>query len=297
MSKTLIAVERPAGPERGRPRDEESLRLLSTALTMVGVLALWFVCHVFVFATVSQERQQAVLYDQLRADMAAATAPVGPIVAQGTPVSLLTIPALDLEQVVVEGTTSGDLLAGPGHRRDTVLPGQVGNSVVYGRSSTYGAPFKEIADLRTGDRIRVDGAQGTVDFAVIGVRRAGDLLPAPATAGAARLTLATSEGRGRLDALSRGEVVYVDAEAKEGFPAPSGRLGAVNDEERAMGTDPGILPRLVLLMALLVLLTIATVVARQRWSAVLTWVVAAPIAGALTWATTDAAMRLLPNLV
>ncbi len=304
MSSTLSAIGRRRAPKeqptrlgQARPRDDDSLRLFSTSLTMVGLLAVWFIAQVFVLGTVSQERQQAVLHTQLRADLASAVAPVGPIVDQGTPVSLLTIPAIDVEQVVVEGTTSGDLLAGPGHRRDTVLPGQTGASVVYGRGGTYGAPFADLATLKQGDQIRVVGAQGEIDFTVLGVRRAGDLLPQPVAVGGARLTLASSEGDGWLGALSRGEVVYVDAEAKEGFPAPSGRLGAVGEDERAMGTDAGILPRLALLMALLVLLTLTVVAARQRWSAVLTWVVAAPVASALAWATTDAAMRLLPNLV
>jgi sortase A len=45
---------------------------------------------------------------------------------------------------VVEGTASSDLLDGPGHLRSTVLPGQVGTSVVMGRAKTYGAPFGAI---------------------------------------------------------------------------------------------------------------------------------------------------------
>ena len=60
----------------------------------------------------------------------------------GEPVALLSIPRLGISQVVVEGTASGDTLAGPGHLRDTVLPGQVGTSVVYGRAATYGAPVR-----------------------------------------------------------------------------------------------------------------------------------------------------------
>jgi len=39
------------------------------------------------------------------------------------------------------------------------------------------------------------------------------------------------------------------------------------------------------------------VAARQRYSAVLVWVVASPVAIALAWQTTDVVMRLLPNLV
>ena len=54
------------------------------------------------------------------------------------------------------------LLAGPGHLRKTVLPGQVGTSVVYGRAATYGGPFGELDQLRVGDEIKVVMAQGEV---------------------------------------------------------------------------------------------------------------------------------------
>ena len=62
--------------------------------------------------------------------------------------------------------TNGDLLDGPGHLRTTPLPGAIGTSVVMGRSTTYGAPFRKITTLRPGDPITVLGAQGTVTYIV-----------------------------------------------------------------------------------------------------------------------------------
>ncbi len=44
-------------------------------------------------------------------------------------------------------------------------------------------------------------------------------------------------------------------------------------------------------------MTLGVVAARQRWSAALVWVVAAPVALALAWSTTDVVMRLLPNVM
>nr|WP_246416141.1 sortase [Nocardioides luti] len=250
-----------------------------------------------VLGVVSQHREQDLLYGRFRTDLASATAPIGPIVPVGDPVALLSIPHLGLQQVVVEGTASGDTLAGPGHRRDTVLPGQEGTSVVYGRASTYGGPFGHLPELRVGDAIQVVMAQGTKKFVVSGIRRAGDPLPTPPKAGAARLTLVTAEGTGRLAALAPESAVYVDADAKKAFPAPPGRPTAVPETEKAMAADRGAIPLLTLCLALLLALTLGVIAARQRWSTALVWVVASPLALALSWATTDVVMRLLPNLI
>jgi sortase A len=169
--------------------------------------------------------------------------------------------------------------------------------VVYGRATTYGGPFRDITELRPGDRIEVTGAQGTKAYTVSGVRQGGDPLPQPLAAGAGRLTLVSSQGSGRLGALTPDTVVYVDAETKKAFPAPPGRPVAVPDSEKAMAADPGALPLLGLCLALLLAVTLGVVAARQRWSTVLVWVVATPLVLALSWVSTDVVMRLLPNLI
>ncbi|HEY0902877.1 MAG TPA: sortase [Marmoricola sp.] len=274
--------------------------MLSSAFTMIAIVCLWMAAQMLFLGTVSQNRAQDLLYDELRYVLAGPpdkAPPLGPIVPVGDPVALLTIPSIGLEQVVVEGTASGDLLAGPGHRRDTPLPGQTGTSVVYGRGATYGAPFRDLSDLSAGDEIDVVGAQGTTTFTVLGVRRAGDSLPQPVAEGAARLTLVTAEGSGRLGAIAPDSVVYVDADAPESFPAPPGRPAAVPESEKAMASDEGALPLLAVCLALLLALTLGVVAARQRWSTVLVWVIATPLAIALSWASTDVVMRLLPNLI
>lgn len=247
--------------------------------------------------SLSHARAQEQLYREFRTQLASATAPVGPVVPVGDPVALLRVPRLGLEEVVVEGTASGDTLVGPGHRRDTVLPGQVGTAVVYGRSATYGGSFSDITDLEPGDRIDAIIGQGQVSFRVLDVRRAGDPLPVPAAEGAARLTLVTAEGKGRLAAISPDSVVYVDAEAEKGLPAPPGLPSGLPDTERAMATDPAAIPLVALWLSVLLGLTLAVVAALQRWSPVLVWVVASPVALALAWLTTDGVMRLLPNLI
>lgn len=301
-AETPRRARRP-GPPRARQRQgpprsvDHASTVLSSAFTMIAIVCLWMAAQLLFLGGISQHRAQDLLYDEFRTDLAGATAPLGPVVPVGDPVALLTIPQIGLEQVVVEGTASGDTLVGPGHRRDTPLPGQAGTSVVYGRAATYGGPFADLTDLQVGDTFHVVVAQGERTFTVIGVRRAGDPLPQPAAEGAARLTLVTAEGSGRFGAISPDSAVYVDAEAKKAFPAPPGRPTAVPESEKAMAADRGALPLLALCLAVLLALTLGVVAARQRWSTVLVWVIASPLVIALSWASTDVVMRLLPNLI
>ncbi|MGB0099588.1 MAG: sortase [Nocardioides sp.] len=291
-------ASRPARTRTPAPRSSDTTAaVLSSAFTMIAIVSLWIAAQLLVLGSISESRAQDLLYDELRTELADGTAPIGPVVPVGDPVSLLTIPDIGLEQVVVEGTASGDMLAGPGHRRDTPLPGQIGTSVVYGRAVTYGGPFGDLTRLQAGDKIEVVGAQGEKTFTVTGVRRAGDPLPQPPAEGAARLILVTAEGSGRLGAITPESSVYVDADARKGFPAPPGRPVAVPDSERAMAQDSGALPLLALCLALLLALTIGVIAACQRWSTVLVWVIASPLVIALSWVTTDVVMRLLPNLI
>ncbi|GAB3865266.1 sortase [Nocardioides maradonensis] len=289
------AAEKPA--RTPRPPLQGGAVVWHTTLTVVAVLCLWLVVHLMFFGAISHARQQSLLFGQLRSDLAGATAPVGPGTEPGTPVALLDIAPIGVHEVVVEGTSSGDLMAGPGHKRDTVLPGQVGYSQIYGRATTYGGPFRRLAELRVGDRIDVTMGQGRITFHVIDLRREGDPLPQPAAPGAARLTLATSIGHGFLGGLTRGSTLYVDAEAAKGFGSPGGYSPSVPSSEEAMKAGTEALPLLTLWLALLVGLVVAIIAARQRWSLGLVWVVAIAPLAALSWLTTDTVMRLLPNLI
>lgn len=306
LSIGSTALTNGARGRRAEPRPErapirpggghEALSFVSSAFTMIALICLWFVLQVLVLSGYSAERDQQLLYAQLRTELAEATAPTGPVVPAGDPVALLSIPRLGLQQVVVEGTASGDLFAGPGHRRDTVLPGQQGVSVVYGKASTYGKPFADLERLRPGDRVITQTAQGETEFKVDGIRRAGDSLAA-LPAGAARLTLVTAQGQGRLGALRPGETVYVDATAAQAMPVPAGRPTAIPEAEKPMAGDTSALPMLALALAALGALTLGIVTARQRWSGALVWVIATPVVIALAWFSTDTVMRLLPNLM
>ncbi len=80
-----------------------------------------------------------------------------------TAFALIRIPSIErLEEGwnVVEGVSVSDLKNGAGHMPSTPLPGQLGNSVISGHRTTYGAPFHELGDLDAGARIEVETAIG-----------------------------------------------------------------------------------------------------------------------------------------
>ena len=297
---------RPAHPPRRAVRAgeaEESLSLVSSAFVVLALVCAWMLLQLLVLGGASEARSQHLLYAEYRSQLAQATAPTGALdylgkpLAPGSPVALLSIPQLGLQQVVVDGTAPGDLTNGPGHLRSTPLPGQAGISVVMGRASTYGGPFRHISSLAVGTQVIVQNAEGRVVYEVTGVRRAGDPIPAPPTGKEGRLTLVSAVGRpGVLGGLQPTEAVYVDATTKKATPA--GYVGgAVPAAEQVMGRDVSALPTLVLLLAALVAAVLAISVARRRFPLALVWVFAVPTVMALAWATTDQVVRLLPNLM
>jgi sortase A len=74
-------------------------------------------------------------------------------VSAGQPLTKIVIPALDVETLVVAGTSPAALRAGAGHYPDTPLPGQVGNVGIAGHRTTYGRPFNRMDELREGDEV------------------------------------------------------------------------------------------------------------------------------------------------
>jgi sortase A len=71
----------------------------------------------------------------------------------GDAVAILEIPTLKLKKIVVSGVTIDDLRRGPGHYRNTALPGQRGNVAIAAHRTAYGSPFKQINELKPGDQI------------------------------------------------------------------------------------------------------------------------------------------------
>ncbi|MFD7131381.1 sortase [Streptomyces sp. NPDC059894] len=289
-------VSRP--PRAERP----GFAFAGTALCVLAALLLGFAADLTVVGHLQHARDQQTSYDELRRQLALGIAPVGQrtyegeMLEPGAPVALLRIPALGLREVVGEGTASGVLMSGPGHRRDTPLPGQSGTSVIMGRQWGYGSPFNDLHRLPVGAEIRVTTGQGTATYRVSGIRREGDPLPATLQQGQGRLTLITADG----GPYTPSGTVRVDATlTSDAQPSPPRPLAAgwIDDSEQAMGTESAAwLPVFLWSQALLgaALLTMAASRAWGRWQ---TWIVGVPVLAALGLAVSGAVTRLLPNLL
>jgi sortase A len=85
---------------------------------------------------------------------------------QGGALGRIRIPRIGASYAFVRGTDSGDLQQGPGLYAQTPLPGVGGTTAIAGHRTTYGAPFRHIDRLRTGDEIVVQLSYGRFTYAV-----------------------------------------------------------------------------------------------------------------------------------
>lgn len=87
---------------------------------------------------------------------------------EGDAVGRLEIDKIDLNVVVVNGTSDPSLRKAPGHYTGTVMPGQRGSVGIAGHRTSYGAPFRRIDKLKAGDRITVTMPYGRFTYRVQG---------------------------------------------------------------------------------------------------------------------------------
>jgi sortase A len=279
-------------------------RVTGTMLTILAALLIGFAVWLAFGSQLYFARVQFEAYEAFRVPLANGTAPVGPmdpnnpnhLVALGTPVALLQIPALHMSDVVLEGTTGQVLEGGPGHLRDTPLPGEQGVSVILGRRAAYGAPFAGLGSLVPGDPITVVTQEGVAKYEVIDIRRKGDPLPPPLAAGSGRLVLVTADG---VPFDPTGEV-YVDA-SLVGQPlttvSPVLTQGTLPQDENAMSSDNSAWVPLVLWGQLLLLAAAAVGWLSHAWGRWQTWLVGVPVLTYLCVMVADQVTRLLPNIM
>jgi sortase A len=295
--------EQPAGPPPAADQAADrrpGLWTAGVALTVLGALLLGFVAQVWVLGALRHRRDQQVEYEHFRYALANSSAPVGPldvngnVVALGTPVALLDIPELGLREVVDEGTSAQILMSGPGHLPDTVLPGQVGVSVIMARRVLFGGPFHYLDQLHAKDTFTVTTGQGVSRYRVLDIRHADDPVPAAPASGEGRLTLMTADG----PAYAPTDLVRVDAQLiSKAQPTPPRLFDTDPPNEQALAGEPAAWMPLVLWAQALVLAAVGLTWSRLRWGRRQAWLVGLPVLALLSLAVADQVARLLPNLM
>jgi sortase A len=84
----------------------------------------------------------------------------------GDALGRINLPSLHRKYVVVQGTNTTSLRKGPGHYPKTPIPGQGGTVGIAGHRTTYGAPFRTIDKLRSGQLIILDMPYGVFTYSV-----------------------------------------------------------------------------------------------------------------------------------
>ena len=279
------------------------VRVLIGTLKMLAATLVFILLNILLFSQVQYQVRQSRAYTDLRSAMAAATVPVseldtdGYLVEDGTPLAYIEIPQISLHTVMVEGTTGHELMIGPGHQRNTVLPGQPGTSVIQGRAAGWGGPFSKIERLAPGDVFNVTTGQGEFQYQVIGVRYAGDPGLAVDTTGTkSRLVLTSArgfpfmpDGVVRVDAQLMGDAMEVGTRITTSMSLPPAAL--------PMASDTRTVWALVLWAEAFVAVEAAGVWAWYRWGRREFWVGLMPVIFLLALKVSDQIAILLPNLM
>jgi sortase (surface protein transpeptidase) len=295
----------PPPPPIGVVRQVAGTTVIILAACLIG-FGVWLA---FV-SKLHYDRVQHIAYADFRSELALALAPTGPtdpnvtpdpskppvLLAPGSSVAVLSIPAIGLNAVVFQGTSPQVTENGPGHLRDTPMPGQPGISVIMGRSTAFGGPFSKLATLAPGDTITTTTGQGVAKYTVIDLRRAGDPAPPPPGTGTGRLILATADG----PPFAPAGVLWVDAQlTSKPFDEPAMILSPVNlsPGENVLGTDSIAWVPIVLWGQFLLAAAAIAGWLWRRWGAWQTWIVALPVLGYLGVNVANEVARLLPNMM
>lgn len=101
-----------------------------------------------------------------------------PAVMAGNGIGRIEIPAIGVDDTVIEGTDTASLQKGPGHYTESddattrrrgdgsAFPGQRKTVGIAGHRTTYGAPFRRMDELEPGDEITLDMPYATFRYEI-----------------------------------------------------------------------------------------------------------------------------------
>ena len=272
------AAPPPVAPvaEPRAPKGSSATRLRFLLLGWLVSIIVGMALVLYGFGPFFQQRNQRALLSQYRSEISRAANEASGLPGvtvrttapdPGSPVAILEIGSIRLQQVVVEGVGAEQTRSGPGHVPGTAAPGQPGNAVVVGRYKSYGGPFGKLHSVHAGDQILVTTTQGASIYSIEEVKKVTLSTAAPSessdTTDAAsssavrvddlygpseddRLTLVTSASANPLNGSSA-TVVTAKLKGEPFEPTPQG--GRLSGQTGLAGDDGALAAVVLALMA------------------------------------------------
>lgn len=159
-------------PDSGSRRRRSPLLIVGLVLVLAGVGLLGYVAWQYWGTNIVSKRQQeAVASDLMKSwEDPAVRELLGPEEGSdlGDALAIVRIPRFgdDFAVPVIEGVRPEDLSQGLGHYPGTSKPGDVGNFAVAGHRVTHGEPFRDLPQMRAGDKVIVETANATYTYAM-----------------------------------------------------------------------------------------------------------------------------------
>jgi len=171
---TLHLTDRwgPLPPHADTVPARRGLRRLEHLLLTVGLMLIGFWGYVSIEAALYQRFENreldAILHSRREVPAAAVANGATPAAAvrrppPGSAMGRIEIPRLGVSAVVRAGSDARTLQLAVGHIPGTALPGETGNVGLAGHRDTF---FRQLRDIRPGDRIRVVTPDGTFTYRV-----------------------------------------------------------------------------------------------------------------------------------
>ena len=276
----------------------------------IGLILILFAAWQLWGTSIQQSQSQQALHQQFQSDVqthAGSTSPTPsnptlvsanvrvPEPHEGSVVGRLQIPAIGVNQYVVEGTAEADLAEGPGHYVGTSMPGQAGNVAIAGHRTTYGAPFNNLNALKIGDPILLStdtGEQLTYRVSAAPVAVSPHDVSVLNTDADNRLTLTTCNPR--FSSTQRLVVVALLTEPHGTAATPVVKPHVVRITPQSLGWNMRYLPAVLLLIVLLCGLGLLNRRAQAFYGRIGRWLVLTPIWVAGLIFLFDLLTRLLP---
>lgn len=150
------------GAWKVRPRGRKAIWALALLMAISGTAMLTYPFLTDLYSSIRQS-QLTKEFQSPEFESAFASGNVAP----GQVLTRITIASIGVNALIVEGTEPAALRAGAGHYEQTALPCERGNVGIAGHRTTYGKPFNQLDELRTGDIIELTTPTGSCKYRVV----------------------------------------------------------------------------------------------------------------------------------